>query len=158
MSRASKYVAALIEARALRASRCKADPPAPPSDPNPEPPPTLGPTPSQGTSPMILTVDEFVQVVEQWAKASLPAIGRVWPLRGGWEEWAQAEIAAYINAIDPSYSVEREADTYGDRRRADLLINQGASQWAQEWIVVEMKCQCPHSPYAFAAGFNHHIW
>ncbi|NBB17292.1 hypothetical protein GVN21_18165 [Caulobacter sp. SLTY] len=103
---------------------------------------------------MIMNIDTFVQVVEQWARESLPAIGRVWPLRGGWEEWAQAEIAGYINSIDPSYSVEREVYLFGDDRKADLLINQGASQWAPDWIVVELKCQCPHSPYAFAAGFN----
>lgn len=103
---------------------------------------------------MIMTDSEFLDFVYKWASGNLANLGRVWPLEGGWEAWAQAEIAAYINGVDPTYSVEREALAYGDGRRADLLLNKGASLQSQDWIVVELKCQSIPSARNFVSGLN----
>ena len=182
MSRFTKFGAALLQAQVLREapsrrparSRAK-DPelpgtildhgpaaPAPPEPPpSPSPPlPTMpvpdrtGPSPTLGAEPMILTLDQFLTFVLEWAQQSVQNIRRVWPLPGGWEAWAQAEIAAYINEIDASTSIQREARVYPGQKRADFLLNVGTTLQLPQQVVVEMKCESLNNRAAFIPGIN----
>lgn len=135
---------------------------APRPAPSPKPPsPTLSPGPlgagpklTEGNEPMILTIDQFFGYVFAWADTNVPNIRRVWPLQGGWEAWAQAEIAGYINEIDASTSIIREARVYNEGRRADFLLNQATTNQYSQQVVVEMKCESLHNQGAFISGVN----
>lgn len=64
-------------------------------------------------------------------------------LRGGWEGWAQVELALFLSAC--GYVVEREANIFADaNRRIDLLIG-----WQGQFLGLEVKCETA----AGAAGF-----
>ena len=103
---------------------------------------------------MILTPDQFLAFVLQWAQQNAPGIRRVWSLIGDWEAWAQAEIAAHILQIDVSTSILREAEVYSNLRRASFLLNFGATHQPQELVVVEMRCETLTNSSAFIAGIN----
>lgn len=113
-----------------------------------------GPKLTEGNEPMILTIDQFFGYVFAWADTNVPNIRRVWPLQGGWEAWAQAEIAGYINEIDASTSIIREARVYNEGRRADFLLNQATTNQYSQQVVVEMKCESLHNQGAFISGVN----
>lgn len=152
MSRFAKLSLALLRAQALQNSsasrrprrRGPTDVQAPP-DPQP---------PVEGDEEMILTLDQFLAYVVEWANQNVASMKRLWPLPGGWEAWAQAEIAGYINDVDASTSIQREARVYDNGKRADFLLNPGTTLQPAQQIVVEMKCESLLNRTAYITGLN----
>jgi hypothetical protein len=85
-----------------------------------------------------LTYNAFRKLLFQWAAQNRERFHLFWPLKGGWEHWVQAEVAAYIIAEDSTYEIEREQAIYTNAQIADWLLN---SQIADQRIAVELKCQ-----------------
>lgn len=103
---------------------------------------------------MNLTVNDFTALVTEWANANVDRIGMVWPLDGGWEAWAQAEIAGYINARAPETWVRREVRVYSNGGRCDFLVNDPFTNDNTDEIVVEMKCESLNNWAAFVDGLR----
>ena len=60
---------------------------------------------------MNLTANDFLGAVFAWANANVERIAVVWPLSGGWEAWAQAEVFDEWNAgSQASFLLEITAD------------------------------------------------
>ncbi|WP_333895672.1 hypothetical protein [Brevundimonas aurantiaca] len=107
---------------------------------------------------MPLSPRDFLALVQGWADANVNRIRTVWPLNGGWEAWAQAEIAGFINASAPDAWVMREPRVYPDNSRADFLINNPFQNPAENEIVVEMKCESLRNWDAFVDGLRYDVW
>lgn len=103
---------------------------------------------------MNLNVNDFVALVTEWANANVDRIGTVWPLDGGWEAWAQAEIAGYINARAPDTWLRREVRVYSNGGRCDFLVNDPFTNDNRDEIVVEMKCESLNNWAAFVDGLR----
>ncbi|MFN4176532.1 hypothetical protein [Phenylobacterium sp.] len=104
---------------------------------------------------MNLTANDFLGAVFAWANANVERIAVVWPLAGGWEAWAQAEIAGYINATQPAAFVEREAHVYADPGlTADFLVNNPELNDPSDEIVVELKCESFRNWRNFVTGLE----
>ncbi|WP_372784960.1 hypothetical protein [Phenylobacterium sp.] len=107
---------------------------------------------------MNLTVQHFRDQVIGWVHENTDRIRVVWPLAGGWEAWAQAEIAGHINRHVAEAFIDREPPVYLDGSRADLLINNPFQNDASELIVVEMKCESLRNWRAFVDGLRYDAW
>jgi len=107
---------------------------------------------------MPISTADFMTLVSQWAAANVERIRLVWPLAGGWEAWAQAEIAGYINANVEDSWIEREARVYPDGGRADLLVNNPFENPAADEIVVELKCESLRNWAGFVDGLRYDTW
>lgn len=112
---------------------------------------------AEATSMPISTAN-FMDLVTQWASANVNRIRLVWPLAGGWEAWAQAEIAGHINANVQDAWIEREAYVYPDRARADFLVNNPFENPSSDEIVVEMKCESLRNWAGFIDGLRYDTW
>lgn len=76
----------------------------------------------------------------KWAETNKERFKLFWPLKGGWEQWVQAEVAAYILKQNSAYDILREENIYeGSQLRADWVLNRGIDESAT--IAVELKCQ-----------------
>lgn len=82
---------------------------------------------------------EFIAYVKAWALANEQKIGKMWPQKGGWEEWAKPEILHYIVQQKSSADILREQHPWGDQREADFVLNKAGKPG--ERIVVEFKAQ-----------------
>lgn len=121
-------------------------------------PPATTPAPHRRTGPMPLSPRDFLALVQGWADANVDRISAVWPLSGGWEAWAQAEIAAFINAAAPDAWIQREPRVYPDNTRADFLVNDPFQNPATDEIVVEMKCESLRNWDAFVDGLRYDVY
>lgn len=105
--------------------------------------------------PNILTTVDFQNQVRAWVRDNAARIHGVWPLKGGWEAWAQAEICSVINAAQPTSSVLREQAIYTDPlQRVDLLVNDGTKTTPSQVIAVEMKLESLENARAFVDGLR----
>lgn len=134
------------------------EPAAAPAEPPAPPPVRTFPYLGEGPRTMTLTVPNFLQLVHGWANENVERIRHVWPLAGGWEAWAQAEIAGYINARHPQTYIVREPMVYLDDSRADFLVNDPAQNVMADEIVVEMKCESLGNWRAFIGGLRFDTW
>jgi hypothetical protein len=107
---------------------------------------------------MPLSPRDFLGFVQGWADANVARIRTVWPLSGGWEAWAQAEIAASINAAAPDAWIQREPRVYPDNTRADFLVNNPTVDLPADEIVVEMKCESLRNWDAFVDGLRYDVY
>lgn len=107
---------------------------------------------------MPLSPKDFIVLVHRWADANVNRIRTVWPLKGGWEAWAQGEIAGFINAEVGEVWMDREAYVYPDRSRADFLINDPFQNPTENLIVVEMKCESLHNWKHFVQDLKYDAW
>ena len=91
-----------------------------------------------GGAPAVQAVD---QIIIGWAQANLGKILLAYQMKGGWEGWAQVELAIALPAN--GVPVLREQTIYGNApaRRVDLVIN-GA-------LGVELKCATADLPDVF---------
>lgn len=104
---------------------------------------------------MNLTANDFLGAVFAWANANVGRIAVVWPLNGGWEAWAQAEIAGYINATNPGAFVEREVHAYAEPGlTADFLVNNPELNDPRDELVVELKCESFRNWKNFVTGLE----
>ena len=107
---------------------------------------------------MNLSVPNFCELVLAWANENVDRTRLVWPLAGGWEAWAQAEIAGHINMRVAESFVDREPPVYLDGSRADLLINNPFQNGAADLIVVEIKCESLRNWRSFVDGLRYDAW
>lgn len=76
-----------------------------------------------------------------------------WTTKGGWEGWAQCDLAIMLLNKNHTYEVERETTsvyTRGDR--PDFVINNSRS--GNERMVVELKCESYHNYENFIKGLE----
>lgn len=75
----------------------------------------------------------------------------MWPQKGGWEAWAQAQILSEVLRIDSRYEILREQHVYeSPRKAADFLLN--GSSPVPQMTIVELKCQSLENHAQFSAG------
>ncbi|KAF2836490.1 hypothetical protein M501DRAFT_1018845 [Patellaria atrata CBS 101060] len=90
-----------------------------------------------------VTREKVIGWIKDWAKknGNLAHIEKVQGLNGGWEKWAQVELALYINSDDvPGVLAIREQPVYKDNSwHVDLLINPNDTALDQT-ILLELKC------------------
>lgn len=146
----------LLLGLAAKAARRETSPPT--STHSPIHPSAVQPAPHRRTDPMPLSPRDFLALVQAWADANVDRIRNVWPLAGGWEAWAQAEIAAFANADDRLIWIMREPRVYPDSSRADFLVNDPFQNPATDEIVVEMKCESLRNWGAFVDGLRYDVW
>ncbi|MFN7112212.1 MAG: hypothetical protein ACK4M2_11295 [Brevundimonas sp.] len=142
----------------LAAKAGRRDVSAPVAAPSPIQQPAATPAPYRRTGSMPLSPRDFLDLVQAWAGANVPRIRNVWPLQGGWEAWAQAEIAAFVNADDRPTWIMRESRAYPDNSRADFLVNDPFQNEATDEIVVEMKCESLGNWDAFVDGLRYDVY
>lgn len=105
--------------------------------------------------PTILTTANFQDAVRAWVRNNSPRIHGVWPLKGGWEAWAQAEICSVINTSQPTSSVLREQAIYTDSGlRVDFLVNEATKTTPDQVIAIEMKCESLENAGQFQDGLR----
>lgn len=102
----------------------------------------------------ILSPDKFISYAYDWMNQhAADGIASAWPQAGGWEGWAQVDLASYILKQDSTIDLQRESvDVYASNPdekeskkppRPDYVLNLrnvSASQGSQV-LVVELKCQ-----------------
>jgi hypothetical protein len=120
-------------------------------------------------------VDLWVDnIIKEWAFNNLTRIVRAFTQKGGWEGWAQVEIATaiydhirampYANAKDallvgtstvlrevPVYPSTKTVKGYTSQKAADLLIEFGPPS-SREFIIIELKCEGFYNKDAFVAA------
>jgi hypothetical protein len=85
-------------------------------------------------------IDTFEKLVTDWANARNDDFKYYWPVKGGWEGWAQVDIVAFAFRKDTTYDIKREQSIYTDaEKRVDLLLN--ANEGVDLQIPVELKCE-----------------
>ena len=139
----------------LAAQATRQEPFAPGAARSPTQPPAVKPAPHRRPGPMPLSTRDFLTLVQGWANANVNRISTVWPLNGGWEAWAQAEIAACVNASAPEAWIMREPRAYPDNTRADFLVNDPFLNAPADEIVVEMKCESLQNWDGFVNGLRY---
>jgi hypothetical protein len=130
---------AVIVPKAGRSSRSKGPAPGAALDLTPPQPVRL--RRAQGELIMKLTAAGFIDRVYAWANDNVERIEAMNQVSGGWEAWALAEIAAYIQNGTPGAYIARDPMVYIDRSSADFLVNDLAMNDVEDEIVVEMKCE-----------------
>ncbi len=100
-----------------------------------------------------MSYNEFIAAVIAWAEANIPKIATMWPQKGGWEGWAQAEIYNYILGINNTTDILREQAVYTSQRKAaDFLLN--AHNPGVQNVIVELKCQSFENYKNFVPGIE----
>ena len=102
---------------------------------------------------MKITVKEFATYVNSWAGARGSDFKYYLPLKGGWEAWTQADLAAYILSKDSTVDILREQMIYQGQQKVDWLINNGDPTKADR-IAVELKCQSFENQSGFVKGLD----
>lgn len=87
-----------------------------------------------------------LEEVDEWCRGRSADLEPIYQLAGGWEAWAQVELALYF--VPKATRVEREVKVYADNvSRADIVLYH-AGDIAQ---IVEFKC---HSQVQDSAATN----
>ena len=105
-----------------------------------------------------LRIDETIR---NWAQDNVDKISRAYALKGGWEGWAQVEIALLLEdhlahlgrgLNIESMTASREVAVYQNPRQfADLVIGVHHGR-AQDHIIVELKCESQFNATNFITG------
>lgn len=94
------------------------------------------------------------QVVNNWARQNISKIVSAYQQKGGWEGWAQVEIATALEKSRESASAEealkgtlteasREVHVYADhsKQRADVVIASRSRIIPKHFVIIELKCE-----------------
>ncbi|WP_118973301.1 hypothetical protein [Taibaiella koreensis] len=101
---------------------------------------------------MTLTYDDYATFLINWCAIRGSEFKLYFPLKGGWEAWAQADYAAYVLAQNNTYDILREVAIYTNaRQRVDWLFNNNDLD-VKKKLAVEIKCQSFENRDAFIAG------
>jgi hypothetical protein len=105
---------------------------------------------------------EVDALIKQWAFANTEKIVKHYAQKGGWEGWAQCEIAAvltdHFRAIQGSTKsvVEREVPVYpavgNSRQRADVVVQMQSNGKLVQAVIIELKCEGYHNADAFVTN------
>ena len=105
---------------------------------------------------MNLYLQGFINATHDWCQQRANSFKYYWPLKGGWEAWVQADLAAYILSRDTTIDILREQPIYtNNRQRVDWLFNDNATEI--EKLAVELKCQSFDNRNAFISGLQDDI-
>lgn len=106
---------------------------------------------------MTIYFDNFANEILQWCTTAAGRFKMFWPLKGGWEAWVQAEVAAYLLHQNSAYDVLREQPIYQNGRQSvDWLLNDSSMSVVNK-IAIELKCQSLGNSQAFIQGVQHDI-
>jgi hypothetical protein len=90
---------------------------------------------------MVISFDGFAEAIIGWCSIKNNQFKQYWPLKGGWEQWVQAEVAAYIISQDTRFDIQREQHIYRQyQKKVDWVCN-GLNPDVSTWIAIELKCQ-----------------
>lgn len=102
---------------------------------------------------MILDFNAFASYVVQWCEYRQNEFSRLFPLKGGWEAWAQADWAAYTLWQESTYDILREWPIYNNpNQRVDWLFNNSSPNVQK--VAIELKCQSFENRNVFTAGLQ----
>jgi hypothetical protein len=109
---------------------------------------------ARGTKIMAeISLDEFLEYVEEWMTTNEAAIAKMWPQDGGWEGWAQAEIFRFIGEKNHAFDIGREKHCFTNNRKGcDFLLNDSSA--LKNKVIVELKCQSFSNYKRFAKGLS----
>ncbi|MHC4739889.1 MAG: hypothetical protein ACYS9Y_13365 [Planctomycetota bacterium] len=103
-----------------------------------------------------ITYQEFFGYLEEWIAVNESKIASMWPQKGGWEGWAQAEIKTFIVGKDSTYDILREQHVYTSHRESvDFLLNDSFP--VSQKAVIEFKCQSFENYKNFKKGLENDI-
>jgi len=74
---------------------------------------------AQGHMP---TETEAVYTIQQWARVNCGRIVDAYEQKGGWEGWAQVELALAFQSYYGGLRVSREVNIFTSRKRADFVL------------------------------------
>ncbi|KAK3985313.1 hypothetical protein QBC44DRAFT_335285 [Cladorrhinum sp. PSN332] len=90
--------------------------------------------------------DQLIELVNDWVRSDINRIAQAYLQQGGWEGWAQVELALYLRAhaherfktLYEVMQVHREAYVYADsNNRADIVLSLPGG----EQFIIELKCE-----------------
>ncbi|MGF6307864.1 hypothetical protein ABIB82_001905 [Bradyrhizobium sp. i1.8.4] len=100
-----------------------------------------------------LSADQFIGLVKAWRASKTRELNTCWTTKGGWEGWAQCDLAIMLLFQNSTYEVEREmTSVYAGRDRPDFVINNSKS--GHQRIIVELKCESFNNIDNFVKGLN----
>jgi hypothetical protein len=83
-------------------------------------------------------VNPIANVVETWARANWAQIKQAYAQKGGWERWAQVELANAFNTAFPLPAVQREQRPYMNNA---LLADMTMTLTGEMSQIIELKCE-----------------
>ena len=90
---------------------------------------------------------DIIGTISKWAIERFPTIGEVYKMNGGWEGWAQVELA---DIFDRDWNVTREQHVFIDpTKKVDLLL----TKENESSYIIEFKCESTLSN-GFADNFS----
>ncbi len=89
---------------------------------------------------LVITYELLRLGLSSWCLEREAGFKKLWPLKGGWELWAQADFAAYLIQQESSIDVLREQYIYNSWKKVDWLFNFSTEDPAT-MIAIELKCQ-----------------
>ena len=102
---------------------------------------------------MELSHEKFLKLVRSWIIVNVNSIKNMWPQKGGWESWAQAEIFNYVITENSTYDILREQHVYRNSAlAADFLLNKNSARGSR--VIVELKCQSLENHKNFSYGIE----
>ncbi len=103
---------------------------------------------------MPLSLTDFSVYLGAWARKSENQFKLYYPLKGGWEAWVQASVAAYIINDNSKIDILREQLIfYGTQQKVDWLLND-ADPSVTHKIAIELKCESIENRKNFASGLE----
>lgn len=102
---------------------------------------------------MILDFNTFATLVVDWCELRQNQFKLMFPLKGGWEAWTQADWAAFALNQNSTYDILREQAIYANpNQRVDWLLNDNAATIQK--IAIELKCQSFENRNVFTTGLQ----
>ena len=105
---------------------------------------------------MPLSVTDFGVYLGKWAENYAGQFKLYYPLKGGWEAWAQASVAAFIIEGDSTVDILREQLIFYGQQKVDWLLNDN-DQSVINKVAIELKCQSFENKDGFTGGLESDI-
>lgn len=103
---------------------------------------------------MSLSLEGFGGYLGNWATKYENEFKLYYPLKGGWEAWVQASVAAYIIYHDSTIDILREQLIFNvSQQKVDWLLNDTDQSVAKK-IAIELKCQSFENQKNFISGLD----
>ncbi len=103
---------------------------------------------------MPLSATNFGSYLGAWGQMFANQFKLYYPLRGGWEAWVQASVAAFIINDNSTVDILREQMIfYGSQQKVDWLLNDSDERVTRK-IAIELKCQSFENQKRFTSGLD----
>jgi hypothetical protein len=91
---------------------------------------------------------------QYWSIDQMAKILEIYPQKGGWEGWAQVELALGFTQYYADLNTEREVQVYvGNKRRADLVFTSKSDPRGEIKQIIELKVETSYGDAASAGSF-----